>query len=289
MSPSSTKEGGPFRIWYHSILAQVTMKISQSIHAPNRALTLLELVVVLGILAILVRLITYSLNPNTLTFAGSGRNHTTPTIVTESTMKTLKEAILGAPGQPGLWNDMDKVNRAFPLYTAPLFIAPDVIAAAVPTAPMSVSILNNAQWATSLISFNPRTGKGWRGPYLSVTGGTYPYTADATNRYFTGDLHPAALGTIPVPVDGWGNPIVIQWGILSSSESLTLTAAQADQVYVNHARMISAGPNGVLDSLKPSSKAVLLKYSDFVADRAAGGALRSGDDVITFFFWPALQ
>jgi len=265
------------------------MKNPQFHRASNRALTLLELIVVLGILGVIVGLITYKLDPNTLTFSGSGRNHTTPTIITESTMKTLKEAILGAPGEPGLWNDMNKVNRAFPLYTASLFLAPDAVAAAVPTAPMSVSILNNAMWASNLISFNPRTGKGWRGPYLSVTGGTYPYTADATNRYFTGDLHPAAFGTIPVPVDGWGNPIIIQWGILSSSESLTFTAAQADQVYVNHARMISAGPNGVLDSMKPSSKAVLLKYSDFVADRAAGGANRSGDDVITFFFWPALQ
>ena len=262
------------------------MRIHRIFAKCQRALTLLELVLVLAILLTLVTLITYSLNLNTLTFSGSGRNQTAPTIATLGTMKVLKEAILGAPGQPGLWNDMDKVNRAFPWCTGALFLAPNVIAQAAPWAPMSSS--SNALWFQNLAAFNPKTGKGWRGPYLNVTGGQYPYTADATNRYFTGDLMPASLGNIPVPVDGWGNPIVIQWGILTSTESTTLTASQADQMYINHARMISAGPNGILDSLSPTSKSTLLKYPDFVADRATANP-KSGDDVITFFFWPALQ
>lgn len=263
------------------------MKLLRARHAGCHALSLMELVIVVGVLAITTGLISYSLNPNTLTVIGVGRSQTSPTIVTLATMKVLKESILGANGQPGLWTDMDKVNRAFPQFTASLFVSPDQVAAAAPGSYLASS--TNAQWFKNLVSFNPKTGKGWRGPYLSVNGGSYPFTQDGTNRLFTGDLQPQALGSIPVPIDGWGNPIIIQWGILTSSEVSSLTTDAADRLRVNNARMISAGPNGVLDSNSSAAKSKLFKYTDFVADRATGGAKLSGDDVITFFFYPDLQ
>jgi len=252
------------------------------------ALTLLEMVVVLAILSAITGLLTYSLAPSRITFSSAGRDRTAAHIVTDTTVQSIFEAVLGAPGAPGYWSDMEKVNVAFPMFVAQLYVGPDQVAVSCPWTMLSAN--SNTVWFKSLVAFNPRTGKGWRGPYLNATGASYPFTLEATNRYFTGDLHPPALGSCPVPLDGWGNPIIIQWGTLDAAEQAAISSGlDAAQIQVKHARIISAGPNGVLDSLSPASKATLLKYDDFVTDRAPGGARLSGDDIIRFFFWPSLE
>ena len=240
----------------------------------QQGLTLLEMVVVLGILAATSTLIIYSITPSTLTFTTTGKSKNAARIVTEGTMKTLKDAILGTPGQPGYWSDMTKINNVFPLYTAQLIISPGWISSNLPSGSNPYATFQILPWFTALNSFNPVSGKGWRGPYIDVSG-SYPYTLDATNRYFPGDLYPAAFSSIPVALDGWGNPIIIQWPSSGSSVS----------VQVQNARMVSAGPNGILDSLSPTAKLTLILYSNYT--NTANASL-IGDDVVSFFFWPAL-
>jgi len=128
------------------------------------------------------------------------------------------------------------------------------------------------------LTFTPSTRQGWRGPYLSFSG-KYPYTAAAVARGFTPQYQPLPFANYPVPVDGWGNPIIIRW-FVDSAPSTT----------VNQTHMVSAGPNGVLNSVAVNGlgQPFLNTYADFVADRQPGGARISDDDVVYFFFWPTL-
>ncbi|MEZ6087108.1 MAG: prepilin-type N-terminal cleavage/methylation domain-containing protein [Pirellulaceae bacterium] len=91
--------------------------------------------------------------------------------------------------------------------------------------------------ATSQWTYDPVSGRGWSGPYIDhASGRRAAYKIDAargfTDAYgMTGDA---------APVDGWGNPIVLQQpvssGAIHSSTSL------------NFARLVSAGRDGVLQT-----------------------------------------
>ncbi len=251
--------------------------------ANQQGLTLLEMSVVLGILAATSTLIIYSITPSTLTFTTTGKSKNAARIVTEGTMKTIKDAILGTPGQPGYWSDLTKINDIFPQYTAQLLLSPLQVSASLPGGSNPLAGFAATTWYTTLNRFDPISGKGWRGPYIDVQG-SYPYTADATNRYFTGDLYPPGFSTVPVALDGWGNPIIIQWGALNTSDG-SPSIATTYSIYVKHARMVSAGPNSALDSLSPTAKLTLHQYTDYTNPSNAG---LIGDDVVVFFFWPAL-
>ena len=75
---------------------------------------------------------------------------------------------------------------------------------------------------------------GWRGPWLDVTG-TVPYAVFPPNGFTD------AYGEDDdrTPIDGWGIPIVIQ---------LPAVAAGVTDIEVEHVRLVSAGPDGVLDT-----------------------------------------
>lgn len=82
-------------------------------------------------------------------------------------------------------------------------------------------------------NYDPHTQRGWSGPYLSP-GGVYRVVDESgfTTRYGEdGD---------PCPLDGWGQPIVIQ-----QPQALGSTESMRDRTY---ARLVSAGPNGVIDT-----------------------------------------
>ena len=84
-------------------------------------------------------------------------------------------------------------------------------------------------------TFDPISRRGWRGPYLLSNGSRFTYLVNAERGYGTRygeDGDPAVL-------DGWGNPIVLQ-------EPVDLAAAAFDRR--RHARLVSAGPDGVLDT-----------------------------------------
>lgn len=84
--------------------------------------------------------------------------------------------------------------------------------------------------------YDPVTRRGWRGPYLLSPPNGAGYVL-APSRGFT-----ALYGQDgdPAPLDGWGHPIVLQQpilfcGVISPSD-------------LANARLVSAGPNGVIDT-----------------------------------------
>lgn len=85
-------------------------------------------------------------------------------------------------------------------------------------------------------NYDPVTMRGWSGPYVSEAGG-YVLNAQSIARGFTnrygehGDL---------APLDGWGNPIVLQQPVV--------VGGVASPTSLIAARLVSAGPNGVLDT-----------------------------------------
>jgi prepilin-type N-terminal cleavage/methylation domain-containing protein len=113
-------------------------------------------------------------------------------------------------------------------------------------------------------SYDPRIGRGWRGPYLLQATGSfdpnagnpttmldtsfYPDPTFAVNSY--GQPSPGGqLPGDPVFLDGWGNPIVLQWPTLPDNKTVDLAGFIANK----NIRLVSAGPpsksrNGTLIS-----------------------------------------
>jgi hypothetical protein len=111
-------------------------------------------------------------------------------------------------------------------------------------------------------TWSPATRTGWNGPYLHVTGATY--AVDAT-RGFT-----SVYGSDgdPTLMDGWRNPIVLQIPSWSG-------AGSPDPVDVRHARLVSAGPDGVVQT--PTSDAAAAPGTARFPSRSA-----CGDDVVVY-------
>lgn len=115
--------------------------------------------------------------------------------------------------------------------------------------------------------FDPASNIGWRSPgYLEASvARTYPepdeaaqWNLGAEDRGF-GDTF-GVPGDL-TPVDGWGNPIVLQ---------LPDVIAGVDDEEVRHARLVSAGENGRIDTpadtLMPTSRGDDLVLFLFVGD-----------------------
>jgi hypothetical protein len=104
---------------------------------------------------------------------------------------------------------------------------------------------------TGAPSFNPVTGRGWRGPYLLGAGGTYQVNA---GNGFIGSATlqspeaPYGAGGDPAVMDAWLHPIVIQ-----APSSVATTDPNQQAVYT---RLVSAGQDGIIqtspDILYPS-------------------------------------
>jgi len=150
-------------------------------------LTLVELLVVLGVL-IVVSVILVPLLGN-LTISSGNTRKSPQQIATETTFQHVRDAIMGTPSQPGLWNDLGE-NEAYPQYIADLFICPSTLPA-------------------NLQAFDPNTRLGWRGPYLQWTGALYG-KSNGDPAYENPD-YPAVL-------DGWGRPIILQYPVVSGSD-----------------------------------------------------------------------
>lgn len=103
---------------------------------------------------------------------------------------------------------------------------------------------------TTLPAYDAVTRRGWRGPYLRGAGAKYQVdVARGFTRLYgeAGD---------PTPVDGWGRPIVLQQPVLDG------TAASAKDL--RFARLVSAGPNGVLDTPVTALEPTLAQRGDDV-------------------------
>ena len=97
---------------------------------------------------------------------------------------------------------------------------------------------------TPIQVYDPVSKIGWRGPWLDVTTATaYPAAADEMVNGETASANgfDATYGVAGdlAPLDGWGNPVVIQL-----PEAATGTLEQRRQAV----RLISAGPNGTIET-----------------------------------------
>ena len=96
------------------------------------------------------------------------------------------------------------------------------------------------------------TARGWAGPYLNNSGTYQEDEARGFSNHYgeTGDQ---------TPLDGWGNPIVLQQPVQEAESYSVVSTA--------FARLVSAGPNGVIDT------------SISIADPTA---TEMGDDLVLF-------
>jgi prepilin-type N-terminal cleavage/methylation domain-containing protein len=168
-----------------------------------KGFTLLEMVLVVAILVAIAGIV-LPLYQNTAASAY--------TEATQVSLQNVRDAITGSAAGPGFYGDMGQL----PVTLKDLFVAPS--------------------WAApAMQQFNPQTGRGWRGPYVTLSL-TVSYPVDSSgNSGFT-----SAYGQNgdPTPADAWLRPIVLQ--IPTSA----LTAA--DQK--TYARLVSAGPDGIIQT-----------------------------------------
>jgi prepilin-type N-terminal cleavage/methylation domain-containing protein len=133
--------------------------------------------------------------------------------VTYASMAAIRAAISGPPEKPGYFEDVGQL----PPTIAGLLVVPVNI-------PPSKAV------------FDPATGFGWHGPYFQYATGTYKITDPPGSDHFT-----AQYGNTndPAILDAWTLPIVLQ---------IPLTAGPAGESPAAYARLVSAGPDGVLDT-----------------------------------------
>jgi prepilin-type N-terminal cleavage/methylation domain-containing protein len=114
-------------------------------------------------------------------------------------------------------------------------------------------------WVPNLTALATRR---WQGPYIRHSGGTYRIHVDEVI-----DGIDASFTTVygedgdPTVFDAWGRPIVIQVP--------TVVDADTNEPGVNFARLVSAGPDGVIDTLETQTMPT---------------AAQRDDDIIIFLF-----
>jgi type II secretory pathway pseudopilin PulG len=211
-------------------------------------LTLMELIVVLvilvGLAGILVPMI-------------SGVTQNAQQTSTQVTMTTLRNAVMQ------YYQDMKGIslNRPIPGTAFP------VDATGMPQTLKDLQIqpaLTNS--SGNSILFNPVTQRGWRGPYLLQATGTFLKSATAPSPGTSLDVsfYPTAAGSTPYGalgdiafLDGWGNPIVLQWPSVGTGSTTDTNLDLA--LRVQNVRLVSAGAlslnasghqAGVIDTLQ---------------------------------------
>ncbi|WP_305906758.1 hypothetical protein Q9L42_019290 [Methylomarinum sp. Ch1-1] len=178
-------------------------------------MTLLELTVVLLILIAVAGLaIPY--------VGGAGRMAMCQ--ATDATMQAVKQAIMGGAAGPGFYgdtlgfypqntkNDLTTINLRY-LFTQP----------------------------AGFNSFNPKTGVGWRGPYLAAGGALVTAGLDSSFANDMADNSGFVHQVISVGeqqvMDAWRRPIVLQ---------IPLDSSNGYAPNFDYARLVSAGPGAGL-------------------------------------------
>lgn len=227
--------------------------------------SLLEAAVVIAVLAVLASLLVIKVD-HTMEDAQN--------TAARASMTAVRDAFVGAAVGRGYVDDM-KFTPGFALTTiqvSDLLDPPDN-----PVAPNPNPLL-----------FNPVTQRGWRGPYVqnplpvrnpqSLHPGFYPAPGDKQfpqdltfgERHFTSEY--GSPGDRAV-ADPWGNPIVLQIPPASAIKDSTV------ELRWKYARLVSAGPNGVLET-PLNDRLAGRKMNDGVEDR--------NDDLVLFLSRPDL-
>lgn len=192
----------------------------------RHGLTLFELMVVLGILLVLGTLVVPAVN---------GHLQRSRDDVTRQSMRRIRETVMNTyfddmfeqlprPGASGL-----AAGRADHPQLCYLFLNPETYED------------TDGLTAEYDVTYDPISRRGWRGPYLLHEGGGFEYAVDA-DRPVAGNFS-ARYGETgdPAVLDGWGNPIVIQEPDDDGDGSISFDERR-------HARLVSAGRDGIIDT-----------------------------------------
>lgn len=237
---------------------------SHAVRSLCRAFTLIELIVVIVIVAALATLVVPNIGRTT---------DDAEEIIARATMQTLREAIKGSAAGPGYLSDFKRV----PEFESVNLRVHDLLS---PSTYLEVS------------AFDPVAARGWRGPYLQNTRGVSNTNPDSNGafpssneRRFAGDktflergfftdaiTSPyGKIGDLTV-ADPWGNPIVIQVPPASAFTGIVNNSGR-----FRHARLVSAGPNGILET--PLLDTALGRLGGMLID---GSKDARGDDLVVF-------
>lgn len=228
------------------------MTAIRQIRTMQQGMTLVELSVVLLILIALAGM--------AVPYVG-GLGSTAMCQTTDATMQAVKEAIMGGKSGPGFYGDM--LGRYPALRNTP--------------AGYSLTYLfEQGDWQ----AYNPKTGMGWRGPYLS--GGANLSVAAGSHFVTAAYAHAQSNGQTGIN-DAWGRPLVLQVPSQASCDKLTnRTGTQEGEC----ARLVSAGPgsgpgngSGDIDTL--------IEDDPLTTGAAEIEAMRSLDDRILYLRIPA--
>ncbi len=196
-------------------------------HSMHHGFTLLELVAVLVILVALAGVVVPLVDG--LEISTPTGDKTQEEIVTQTTMQAIRDAIMGTPGQPGVWADVGQRAENFPQRISDLFSE---------STPASIAIGN----------FNPVTKIGWRGPYFVQATGKFDFNGRHDDSFIAYGVQDELT-----LLDAWGNPIIIQVdfdrsGFVEPTQVDYDGDGFADGNEADFARLISAGPNGRIDT-----------------------------------------
>lgn len=192
-----------------------------------KQLTLIELVITLGILAIASATVVTMISVSTIRVGPDQKD--IYTLTTEANLQTLSKAILGTSTQKGYYQHMGQHYSRMPRSIADLFRSPSYL-------PLE---FQNYQASSRL---------GWRGPYCLLVQGRYGMRTAKGFQFRHGFSSAFGQPADPAILDGWGNPIILQIDFDGNVE------VQPEEA--RYARLVSAGPNGRLETPMSLSKKV---------------------------------
>lgn len=289
-------------------------------HENHNGFTLIEICIVVAILSVIALLAVSRVER----VAGQAK-----LIAAESDLKNIREAFMDPDhgyirdlrGIPGF--SLAYLRVANLLMATNLYVAAEDDARGVRTSAFSIddpahagSFGHGIAAYDEFVKWNPERERGWRGPYLRGGSAAFPardavrHDGDGTfaARGFYPDLLCLRLpidfigGKLgcsvygfpgePAVMDPWGNPYVLQipppqafWDRYDTNTNL------ADEVRFQYARVVSAGPDGRLDTpcftVNGTNDWRITTWSEEAcrSSRQAGrvdGALNRGDDLVLF-------
>jgi type II secretory pathway pseudopilin PulG len=233
----------------------------------RRALTLMELIVVLVILIALAGLLV----PLVSSTSSNAQDTTT-----RATMTALRDAVMS------YYQDMKGIQVWTDGTTAP----PGTTG--VPLTLKDLQVRPNDSTGTPVPLFDPFTRRGWRGPYVLQSTGSFLTTLDGSFYPTTPVVNPYGNPGDLAFVDGWGNPIVLQWPqtgdtVATQALNVRLVSAGAPSKLV-HGTMVSVLDTvpGTLIPTQPTPSQPNLRNER--APNQSGGRNQSGQDFLLFLF-----